>query len=790
MESLNDFNLVFEIINNIIILNDENNIFFSGNEIKNLLCDKKKELKSSFLDNFSFNKDQTLWKNKIIWVRKNKKQTYFKSEKLKTTFYIFPMNFNGNSNIIISTDKNILQTNQIKHALKERVKELECMYNISYELDTTENFKKALKNSTHHLINGLQYPEIAFAHFEVDGIVYGDKECTSLKPKNILKEDIIVNKKKRGIIRVCYSKHIPFLKEEKKLLIEVSALISKIIEKKDLKIELEKYLGNLETLVKEKTKELEESKKMYQSLFSNAPDGIAISDFSGKIIKANRAFYEITKFPKNSDLHYIENKLYENATKIWPIIIKHLKKKKYLVGFELNLIDSEGNLIPFIGSFILVESKGNTNIEAIYKDIRFKKELEKNLIDRKNYLEKIVKERTSDLEKQKKILLLKNKKLLELTEKCGRGQQELKAFFNAITDTIIVVDPDFNITMSNEKEIGNKGKCYEKLFKKGSICQDCPAIKSFKTGKPTVIEKKEDNKYYLINTYPTLSNNGNVDKIIAICSNISKQKQMEFQLLQSYKLASLGKLVAGVAHEINNPNTFIRGNIKIIKESFSDIFPILDDYFEDHKDLTIARLKYDIFEENIPILIDDMVSGTNRIKKIVDELRNYAKKDEGLLTDDIKINNIINNSLRLIDNQIRQHASVELDLDPNIPKFKGNIQKMEQVIVNLLVNASQAIENGFGKIDVKTRFNEKLNHIMIKVKDNGKGMDEKTKKSIFDPFFTTKRNKGGTGLGLSISFRIIKEHSGRIEVNTKLNHGTTFRIYIPIKTMEQKKEEQ
>ena len=344
--------------------------------------------------------------------------------------------------------------------------------------------------------------------------------------------------------------------------------------------------------------------------------------------------------------------------------------------------------------------------------------------------------------------------------------------------------------MSNQHTIGNKGKCYEKLFKKGSICQDCPAIKSFKTGKPTVIEKKEDNKYYLINTYPTLSNNGNVDKIIAICSNITKQKQMEFQLLQSYKLASLGKLVAGVAHEINNPNTFIRGNIKIIKESFNDIFPILDNYFDDHKDLTIARLKYDIFEENIPILIDDMVSGTNRIKKIVDELRNYAKKDEGLLIDDIKINNIINNSLRLIDNQIRQHASVELELDPNIPKFKGNIQKIEQVIVNLLLNASQAIENGKGKIAVETRFNKELSYVIIKVKDNGKGMDEKTKKSIFDPFFTTKRDKGGTGLGLSISFRIIKEHYGRIEVNTKLNHGTTFRIYIPIKTMEQKKEEQ
>jgi len=790
MASLSDSNLVFEIINNIIILNSDNTISFSGDEIKRALCDKTKDLETAFFDNFPSNKDQTLWKNKINWVRKNEKQTSFKLKKLKATFYIFPVDFNGNSNIVISTDKKILQTNQIRHALKERGKELECMYNISYELDTTESLSEALKNSTYHLINGFQYPEIAFAHFEVDGIIYGDKECINKKLINILKKDIIVNKKKRGVIRVCYSKPISFLNEEKKLLIEVSALISKATEKQDLKIELEKYVGNLENLVRKKTEELEESKKMYQDLFDNAPDGITISDFSGKIIKANRAFYEIIDFPQNSDLHYINDELYENAGKVWPIIIKQLKKKKYLGSFELNLIDRKRNLHPFIGSFILVESKGSTNIEAIYKDIRLKKELERNLINRKNYLEEIVKERTFDLEKQKKILLLKNKKLLELTEKCNKGQLELKAFFNAITDTIIVVDPDFNITMSNKKEIGNKGKCYKKLFKRESICNDCPAIESFRTAEPKTIEGKYDGQYYLLNTYPILNNEGHVDKIIEICTNITTQKQMEFQLLQSYKLASLGKLVAGVAHEINNPNTFIRGNIKIIKESFNDIFPILDGYFEDYKDLTIARLKYDIFKENIPILIDDMVNGTNRIKKIVDGLRNYAKKDEGLLSDNIQINQVVNNSLRLVENQIRRCASVELDLDPNIPKFKGNIQKMEQVIVNLLVNASQAIENGFGKIEVKTRFNEELNHIMIKIKDNGKGMDEKTKKSIFDPFFTTKRDKGGTGLGLSISFRIIKEHFGRIEVDSKLNHGTTFRIYIPIKTMEQKKEEQ
>jgi len=235
-----------------------------------------------------------------------------------------------------------------------------------------------------------------------------------------------------------------------------------------------------------------------------------------------------------------------------------------------------------------------------------------------------------------------------------------------------------------------------------------------------------------------------------------------------------------VAHEINNPNTFIRGNIKIIDEAFGDILPMLDHLYEENKDLKIARLNYEVFREHIPVLLDDMMGGANRIKKIVDGLRNFARKDEGLLTDDVDINYLIQNHLRITTKEVRKHARLESNLSPTIPIFKGNIQKLEQVLMNMLINAAQAVETDDGLVVVETNMNKTTNEVIIKISDNGKGMDDNTKKHIFDPFFTTKRDKGGTGLGLSISYGIIQEHKGRIEVVTQKGKGTTFTIRIPI----------
>jgi signal transduction histidine kinase len=248
--------------------------------------------------------------------------------------------------------------------------------------------------------------------------------------------------------------------------------------------------------------------------------------------------------------------------------------------------------------------------------------------------------------------------------------------------------------------------------------------------------------------------------------------------LQADKLASLGQLVSGIAHEINNPNTFIRGNLYILQEAMNDIFPLLDRHSQSHPDFKIARLSYDIFKKNVPVLIDDMVQGANRIKGIVDGLRKFAKRDEGLLNERVSLNTVAESCLRLVDNQIRRTADVIVDLKTDLPLIVGNLQKLQQVVVNVLINASQSMDKARGVISVNTSSNG--NEVLLKVKDNGKGMDERTVKQIFDPFFTTKRHQGGTGLGLSIAYGIMKEHNGRIEVESKPGLGTTFHIYIPM----------
>jgi signal transduction histidine kinase len=146
----------------------------------------------------------------------------------------------------------------------------------------------------------------------------------------------------------------------------------------------------------------------------------------------------------------------------------------------------------------------------------------------------------------------------------------------------------------------------------------------------------------------------------------------------------------------------------------------------------------------------------------------------------VDLNEIIQSCLRLVANQIGRKAKVKLNLDGHLPKIKGNSQRLEQIVVNILINASQAIEKKMGTILITTSYLEKERENLLKITDDGKGIDEKAMKQIFDPFFTTKRHQGGTGLGLSIAYGIIKEHKGRIEVESKLGLGTVFSIYIPV----------
>ena len=521
----------------------------------------------------------------------------------------------------------------------------------------------------------------------------------------------------------------------------------------------------------------------YRDLFVGAPTPLVLSRPDGDIVEANYAFYRLLGYPEDGSvqLNFVRDGLYQKP-EVRPAIFQQLREKGVIDSYEVNLKDKSGGAVPVLASSTFVDLGGETLVETTYKDISLRKDLEKKLLDQNENLERNVRQRTNDLETQKDLLLKKNQELTTLTEKLRESRNRLATLFSAITDTVVVIDPDKNILLSNQASIGKKGKCYKKVFNQDRPCEDCLAMQALEQRSTVTSEKIVGDEYYLVQAYPIFNSKCEVTGALEISRVITKEKNMERQLLQADKLASLGQLVSGIAHEINNPNTFIRGNIYIIQEAMNDMFPILDRQYQLNPDLKIARLNYDIFRKNVPVLIDDMVQGANRIKGIVDGLRKFAKRDEGLINEEINLNTVAESCLRLVDNQVRRSADVKVDLYPELPTIVGNTQKLQQVIVNILINASQAIGEQRGTIQVTTRFDDK--EVVLRVKDDGKGMDDRTLKHIFDPFYTTKRHQGGTGLGLSIAYGIIKEHQGRIDVESKVGAGTTFCIYFPRKFEE------
>jgi len=390
--------------------------------------------------------------------------------------------------------------------------------------------------------------------------------------------------------------------------------------------------------------------------------------------------------------------------------------------------------------------------------------------------------RTQEIDEQKNNLNIVNSYL----DRVNRGWEEakfrLETMFKAIPDEVVLIDKNRKIIMTNRENVEPGTYCYKTFFDRNKPCEDCRLARILKDKTPVMLTMKHNDRYLQVHALPVYNQQQEVDGILEFYRDVTLEKTYDQQLQQADKLASLGQLVSGIGHEINNPNQFIRGNIKIIKQAIEDMLPIIDEHYKKNPDLKIARLNYDFLKEHIITLIDDMNHGSERIKGIVDGLRKFARRDEGLLVDTVDINTLIEASARLVHNEVHKHAAIELDLTPGLPTFTGNAQKIEQVLVNFLVNAGQAMRDGVkGLITIRTKADHN-NDIIVEVIDNGVGMNQKTLKQIFDPFYTTKRAKGGTGLGLAIAYRIIEEHNGNITVTSKASVGTKFTIRIPTHT--------
>jgi PAS domain S-box-containing protein len=268
-----------------------------------------------------------------------------------------------------------------------------------------------------------------------------------------------------------------------------------------------------------------------------------------------------------------------------------------------------------------------------------------------------------------------------------------------------------------------------------------------------------------------------------IGEEIRIKEEMRFhhaQLIHANKMGALGMLVSSVAHEINNPNNFIMHNIQILSEALKDALPILREHYKEHGDYYLGGIPLSEFEEVVPRLVFGIQDGSDRIRKIVENLRNFVRSDRARLDCRIEIAAVVANAVSLMRSEIDKHTgNFSFTCDPNLPQVRGSSQKLEQVVINLIMNALQSLTDRQQRVVVTASTEPDTGLVVVAIKDEGCGMSESVRSRIMEPFFSTKQDNGGTGLGLYISNSIIREHKGSISFISLPDQGTTVTVKLP-----------
>ena len=365
---------------------------------------------------------------------------------------------------------------------------------------------------------------------------------------------------------------------------------------------------------------------------------------------------------------------------------------------------------------------------------------------------------------------------------------------DGISDPLLMVDTKMNIKIMNtaaEAYFKNTNqnclgkKCYQVFKKKHKPCKGCKLPLTISNAQKKCFERQgfmEPRILEKVSIYPVRKEGKRWASILRI-SDITKTKQIENQLIQADKMISLGVLVSGVAHEINNPNNLIMLNAPILRKAWKSIEPVVEAYYKKNGDFCIANIPYNIIREEIPMLFSGISDGAQRIQEIVQELKFFVRNDNIDINKSLDINHVIKKAILLTENLIKEKTNhFKVNYNPNIPVIKGDPQKIEQVIINLIENACQALGNKNKKIIISSFFKKTTGHVVVKIKDEGQGIHPEILNRIMEPFFTTKKRKGGTGLGLAVSSQIIELHNGKIEVLSTIDKGSTFKIFLPIQS--------
>ena len=483
----------------------------------------------------------------------------------------------------------------------------------------------------------------------------------------------------------------------------------------------------VETFTREKHEELAISEDKYRGLFENANDGIVILRNSEFLIAdLNREAEQLTGYRKAELLQGGFIGLFGSVEEEKSLdFIKEVLEKGEARTDSLSLIRKDG--IPL--EVDLSAKRINLGEESLYQVI------------------------FRDLTEQRK-----------LEKRIREAKMNLEAIFDGIRDQLSLTDQSYHILRVNRAVIERYHtayqhligrKCYEAYYRRTSPCERCPIAVTIETKKPasSIMKIPKGDTTLQIFSYPILDEKEKLVSVIEYVRDITEEQQLQEQLIQSEKLAGIGTLASGVAHEINNPLTVIIGMTEVALEE------------EDPAE--------------IQTYLKDIFRCSQRIKEIVRGLSSYSRTAKQGEQGPVYINEVLEESLKMVGLAMKAHQIEVIKKFQSTDKIEANIGEIQQVFTNLITNAFHAMDGRGGKLILTTR--SLKDSVEVKVIDTGTGIPKKYLTKIFDPFFTTKELGQGTGLGLNIVHRIVAKYEGTVDIKSKEGKGTTLTIRFPIK---------
>lgn len=367
------------------------------------------------------------------------------------------------------------------------------------------------------------------------------------------------------------------------------------------------------------------------------------------------------------------------------------------------------------------------------------------------------------------------------------SENKLKTLFNQSPDTIMTVGRSGLIHLINRgvslEPSGARGVSTDSAELLPESCRDNYRQllnHAFVNAEVSYLPYQVDDATWREIRIVPIIENGEVAATMVISTDITEKRNLQALAIHNARLASIGEMATGVAHDINNPNNAIKTAATLFGHVWDDALPLFREYYHEEGDFSLGGLSFATEGDALGELITEIKDNSRRIEMIVGNLKQLGRGDHGILDEEVDINSVLLAAVRVLGSTVSKFTDYwSMDLAEHLPRVKGNLSQLEQVFINIMLNALQSLPDKRHSVLVESYADNEAMSVLIRVTDQGAGIAIDNVPMVMEPFFTTRQERGGTGLGLSISHTIIKNHQGTIHIESSVGKGTVVTLEIP-----------